>query len=950
MKKLLLSILLYRFYSLRHLLLVFVFLFLWTFSSINSYAQVSVNPATFKAEDEITITYDATQGTSGLRGASKVYMHAGVILDSEVGTGWNNVVGNWGKDDGIGLMTALGNDKWSIKLVPRVYFGVPAQRIFRIGMVFRNADGSREGKSPQNGDIFIQVAFSGLAMSIVSPNPRPYFAFPNENFEVKAEASASATLSILVNGKQVKEQVGTMITHTVNAGTANGLVKIMAKNSTNAVSDSFTYSILPPQVVAPLPSGVQDGINYIDEKTVVLVLFAPQKKFVYTIGDFNDWQVGIKSFMNVTPDKNRFWLRLENLAPRKEYVFQYLIDGNIRIGDPYSEKILDPNNDRFIENTVYPDPTPYPTGKTTDLASVLQTGQIPYTWKNTNFKRPDPQDLVIYELHLRDFSTAHNYQAVLDSLDYLKRLGINAIQLMPIQEFEGNDSWGYNPIYYFAPDKYYGTKNMLKEFVDKAHEKGFAIILDMVLNHNFGQSPLVKMYWDSKTNKPAEGNPYFNPDATHPFNVGYDFNHESQAVKDLVKKVNQFWLTEYKIDGFRFDLSKGFTQKNNPNNESAWSAFDASRIATWKRIYDEIRMIDNSAYIILEHFAQNSEEIELSDYGMLLWGNMNDAFGKAIQGVSNSIEGTTYLQRSWQKPHLVSFMESHDEERLLVKALEGGQNADSYNIKNLTTALERAKLAATFYFPLQGPKMIWQFGELGYDVSINQNGRTGRKPIRWEYAQNADRQKLYKTYAALIRLKSLPESADALRSKNSQLIERNMGLEKQFILQSPNLNMVILGNFGLRNADFKVNFPNTGTWFDYFTGESIEVIDKEANLFLQRGQFHILTNKKLPTPERNLVLWTLAAKVVAVEDAKFEHTILLYPNPAHHQVQIRFSQAIKGTVKVSLKEISGKTLRNWQFNLLNEHESIDLQGITTGFYFMEIDYNNKKVVKKLIIE
>nr|MCU0393113.1 alpha-amylase family glycosyl hydrolase [Thermoflexibacter sp.] len=304
----------------------------------------------------------------------------------------------------------------------------------------------------------------------------------------------------------------------------------------------------------------------------------------YAIGDFNDWQVGIKSFMNVTPDKNRFWLRLENLAPRKEYVFQYLIDGNIRIGDPYSEKILDPNNDRFIENTVYPDPTPYPTGKTTDLASVLQTGQIPYTWKNTNFKRPDPQDLVIYELHLRDFSTAHNYQAVLDSLDYLKRLGINAIQLMPIQEFEGNDSWGYNPIYYFAPDKYYGTKNMLKEFVDKAHEKGFAIILDMVLNHNFGQSPLVKMYWDSKTNKPAEGNPYFNPDATHPFNVGYDFNHESQAVKDLVKKVNQFWLTEYKIDGFRFDLSKGFTQKNNPNNESAWSAFDASRIATWKEL------------------------------------------------------------------------------------------------------------------------------------------------------------------------------------------------------------------------------------------------------------------------------------------------------------------------------------------------------------------------------
>jgi glycosidase len=934
----------------RNLYVVFLLFYsLFAFSCF-SYAQVSVSPATFKAEDEITITYDATQGTSGLRGASKVYMHAGVILDSETGTNWNNVVGNWGKDDGIGLMTSLGNDKWSIKLVPRTYFNVPAQRIYRIGMVFRNADGSREGKNAQNGDIFLQVAFSGLAMQITSPSPRPYFAFPNENFEVRAEASAVATFTLFVNGKQVKEENGSAISYMVNAGNTSGSVKIVAKNTNATVIDSFTYSILPSQIIAPLPANVKEGINYIDDKTAVLVLFAPQKKFAYVIGDFNDWQVNQQSFMNITPDKNRFWIRLDNLEPKKEYVFQYLVDGNIRIGDPYAEKILDPENDRFIESFVYPNPTPYPIGKTSDLASVLQTAQTPYQWKINSFQRPAPQDLVIYELHLRDFSATHNYQAVIDSLDYLKKLGVNAIELMPIQEFEGNDSWGYNPIYYFAPDKYYGTKEMLKNFIDKAHEKGFAVILDMVLNHNFGQSPLVKMYWDGKTGKPLVGNPYFNPDATHPFNVGYDFNHESQAVKDLVKRVNQFWLTEYKIDGFRFDLSKGFTQKNNPTNESAWSAYDASRIATWKRIYDEIREVDGSAYVILEHFAQNSEEMELSNYGMLLWGNMNDSFGKAVQGIGNSIEGTTYLQRGWQKPHLVSYMESHDEERLMFKTIDGGQSADNYNIKNLTTALERMKLAAAFYFTMQGAKMIWQFGELGYDVSINQNGRTGRKPIRWEYAQNADRQKLYKTYAALIRLKSLPESAEALRSTNSQLIERNLGLEKQFIIQAPSLNMVVLGNFGLQNKDFQITFPSIGTWYDYFTGESIEVLEKEANLFLNRGQFHILSNKKLPTPEKNLVPWTLASKVVAVEDAKFGNTILLYPNPAHSQVQIHFSQSIKGTVKVNLKEISGKTLKTWQFNLLNEHESLDLQGINTGFYFLEIAQEGKSVVKKLVVE
>jgi 1,4-alpha-glucan branching enzyme len=707
-------------------------------------------------------------------------------------------------------------------------------------------------------------------------------------------------------------------------------------------------TFMPSQVSAPLPQGVKDGINYIDDKTVVLVLFAPQKKSVHTIGDFNDWQANQHSLMNITPDHNRFWIRLENLEPQKEYVFQYLIEGTIRIGDPYAEKILDSTNDQFIENTVYPNPTPYPIGKTSDLASVLQTAQTHYQWKFINFKRPDAQDLVIYELHLRDFSATHSYKAVIDALDYLKQLGINAIELMPIQEFEGNDSWGYNPIYYFAPDKYYGTKNMFKELVDKAHEKGFAVILDMVLNHNFGQSPLVKMYWDSKTNKPAKDNPYFNPEATHPFNVGYDFDHESQAVKDLVKRVNQFWLTEYKIDGFRFDLSKGFTQRNNPNNELAWSAFDASRIAIWKRIYDEIREVDNNAYVILEHFAQNSEEITLSNYGMLFWGNMNHSFRRAVRGTNNSFNGATYLQRGWQQPNLISFMESHDEERLMFEVISKGQIADNYNIRELNTALERMKLAAAFYFTMPGAKMIWQFGELGYDVSINQNGRTGRKPIRWEYTQDADRQKLYKTYAALIRLKSLPESAEALRSKNSQLIERNLGLEKQFIIHSPSLNMIVLGNFGLKNTDFKVRFPNTGIWYDYFAGESIEVFDNEANIFLHCGQFHILTNKKLPAPEPHLVSWTLTTSPSV--EAKFEKTIHIYINPAHSQVQIRFSQATKGTVNVLLKEISGKIVKSWKFNLLNAHQSIGLEGISSGFYFVEIAQGEWKVVKKVVVE
>ncbi|NOZ04318.1 MAG: hypothetical protein GXO92_06915 [FCB group bacterium] len=101
---------------------------------------------------------------------------------------------------------------------------------------------------------------------------------------------------------------------------------------------------------------------------------------------------------------------------------------------------------------------------------------------------------MIYELLVRDFIDRHDYQTLIDTLDYLEKLGINAIELMPINEFEGNSSWGYNPSFYFAPDKYYGTRQDLKLFIDECHRRGIAVIMDIVLNHTYGQSPLVSGY------------------------------------------------------------------------------------------------------------------------------------------------------------------------------------------------------------------------------------------------------------------------------------------------------------------------------------------------------------------------------------------------------------------------------------------------------------------------
>ncbi|RZM04981.1 MAG: hypothetical protein EOO88_55570, partial [Pedobacter sp.] len=393
------------------------------------------------------------------------------------------------------------------------------------------------------------------------------------------------------------------------------------------------FFVPAPTDVQPLPAGVKQGINYeADQTAATLVLYAPNKTRVSVIGDFpgGSWQEQVAFQMKKTPDNNFYWIRLTGLTPGVEYAFQYLIDANLKVGEPYTEKVLDPWNDSYIPSSTYPSLKPYPAGLTSGIVSVLQTAAPMYNWQTTSFNRPDKRNLMVYELLLRDFIARHDWTGMTDTLNYLKNLGINTIELMPINEFEGNISWGYNSDYYFAPDKYYGPKNDLKRFVDMAHAKGMAVVMDIALNHSYGLSPMVQMYWDGVNNRPAANSPWFFQAATHPYNVGFDMNHGSPATNYYFSRVVEHWLTEYKVDGFRFDLSKGFSTNNyctTPNCDSGpevsnWGNYDATRVGIWKQYYDTLQLKSPGSYAILEHFAANSEEIELSNYGMMLWGNM----------------------------------------------------------------------------------------------------------------------------------------------------------------------------------------------------------------------------------------------------------------------------------------------------------------------------------------
>jgi hypothetical protein len=548
--------------------------------------------------------------------------------------------------------------------------------------------------------------------------------------------------------------------------------------------------------------------------------------------------------LNKTPDGNYFWITLNNLTPKVEYAFQYLVDDSIRIADPYADKILDPDNDKWISNTTYPNLKPYPVGKTSQIVSVFQTSQDQYVWQVPNFVAPPQNKLNIYELLIRDFSSTSDINGLLPKIDYLKSLGINAIELMPINEFEGNDSWGYNPNFYFAPDKAYGTKEAYKKLIDECHKSGLAVIIDMVLNHVKNSSPLVRMYADANGN-PTSDSPWFNVVA--PLTCfgapswGADFNHELKTTQDLVDRVTKYWLTEFNLDGFRFDFTKGFSN----NGSNCGGDYDASRIKILERMYDAIKTVKPGAYAIFEHLVGGQEEVELSNHGIMLWGNMNYSYGQAGMSISqgSDLSGAVYKAHNFTTQNLVTYMESHDEEREAYRIFNYGNNTTpSYPISgSVPTMCSRLALNAAFFFSIPGPKMVWQFGELAYDISIDNNGRVGKKPVKWDYALVPERQQLYNVYSEWLNLRN---NFDVFNTDNfvSSLASDTV---KTMVLKSASMDAVVVGDFDQKIRYAVPSFTKTGNWYEYFTGETLNVTDVNMKIKLNPGEYRLYTSSKL---------------------------------------------------------------------------------------------------------
>jgi hypothetical protein len=888
---------------------------------------LTVDPAFPTIEDVVTITYDASQGNAALMGVSPIYSHMGLITSTSTsGTDWQFVQGNWGTADANVLMTSLGNNLHQIQIDIDVFYGFPmGTEVLQMAFVFRNAAGNIVGRAADGSDIFYDVypVDAGLQVDFLTPSS-DVIADENDILHIEAGSNTAAQLSLYDNGLLIASaSAATFLSHDITVALpASHQLIVVADDGVTQNSDTIQYTVNGPVQVINPPGGMKDGVNYIDPNTVILQMHAPNKDFIYVIGDFNDWAANPNHYMHLADDLETWWVQIDDLTAGQLYAYQYWIEGDQKLADACSERILDPNNDSWISPLNYPSPFPYPTGQTSGFCSLIHPGTVAFNWQNDAYARPEKKDLRIYELHMRDFLHTKSYVTLLDTLDYLDDLGINAIEFMPVGEFENNDSWGYNPSFHMALDKFYGTPDMFKTVVDACHERGIAVIIDIALNHAYGQSPLVNMYWDSGANNVASDNPWFNQECPHPpFCWGYDFNHETDATKRYVDRVNRHWLEEYHVDGFRFDYTKGFT------NQGSFD-YDNTRIQLIERMADALWAIDSEAYVILEHWTGNQEEEILSDYGMMLWGNSNYNYSEAAMGYipGSNFEWGIYLQRGWTDPHLVTFMESHDEERLSYRVKTYGNSNGSYDTQEYVTTYARHELAAVFFLSQPGPKMVWQFGELGYDISIDFICRVCAKPILWNYFEENPRKRLYDVYSAMNGLRENYPNTFNSSDMNYSLA----GQFKRINLYNAAMDAVVIGNFGVTEVSGVPNFPYTGTWFDYFSGEAI-VEDNLSNSFLlQPGEYRIYTSQQIEQPD---------LQSVGIQEQLLNLEVGIRPNPASDQLALDFELLTSGKLEVMILDAEGRIIRrlkNAEVGASQQYLTYDITGLSAGNYHVLI--------------
>lgn len=944
-----------------------IFLSLLLLNSWWIFGQVTTNPTPIEVDQSVTITVDANSSATDCNGFSnpnKVYLHAGIGDDSNP---WGfAVVGNWGLDDGVGEMTSNGDGTWSITFVPETYFGLTptqASEATKMGMVFRNEDGSQEFKD--NGCVDFIFDVGSFQVTLIQPeeNAIEYVSSGNNLIVFAQHTNGAATYELLANGTSMDTQtVASSYSYTISNITENIYCDLVVTQGGSTITKQFAVVINPGNNTQIMPSGLIDGINYdeTDATKATLVLNAPLKDFVYLAGNFNDWQPTLLQSMKKDPSTGKFWLELTGLTSGAINTYQYWVFETtpisdsptfVKTADPFSTLVLSPFDDPYIPSSSYPNMPVYPAGQDREV-TVLQTGQVPYNWQVSNFAKPKKEDLIIHEVLIRDFDEDRTFQNLIDRISYFKYLNINAIELMPVMEFEGNESWGYNPSFHMALDKFYGPKNKLKQLVDLCHQNGIAVILDVVFNHAMGRNPMNRMWMVDPDNdgwgEPSSESPYFNQVATHSYSIGSDFNHSQDITKEYTKRVIEYWIEEFHIDGYRWDLTKGFTQ-NCTGSESCTNAYQQDRVDVLKEYADFSWSVDPTHYVIFEHLGTDNEEQEWANHrvgegkGVMMWGKMTDPYNQLTMGFGSgsNINRMGHSSHGFTDKRVVGYAESHDEERLMYKNLQFGNSSNSnHDVKDLDIALSRMSALGAVTLTIPGPKMIWHFGDLGMDNSIftctdgtvETNCRLATKPQpQWveNWLGNSDRNQIYNDWAKLNALKQEEAVFEGDYTIDSGDLMPRIYIWDDTLPTSELKNVVVLANFDVTAQSIVPDFPYTGTWYNLMNNVPLNVTSTTSPISIEAGEFRIYGNQ---------------SSTAAVSEYELSETIQLYPNPATHSFKVNI-----GCNQVRIFDNTGKLVRRFD-GLYSESTSFSIVGLSPTLYFVQVLTENGMANTKLVVE
>ncbi len=716
-----------------------------------------------QSSQNVKIIFNAQEsGVAGLISASELYAHIGVC---PVGTSeWTHVKTEWSENTAANKFVKNSAGLWELTIGNiNTYFGLASgEKVGKIAVIARTPTGSAQTK-----DYFLDIAEEGFAIN---------FSYNTENLVISAptlitftlSATQAANLTIKVDNQVIAQAANaTTISKAHNFAEQGKFYEVTATatNGNQTLTETVTVAYPTASAQANYPGGVPKmGAVKQSDGSVIFCLAAPSKKSVIMVPSWDNYQTLNKNVMKYQ-DYNGyryFWLKVDGLKDNVYYPYYYLVDGIYKVADPCAKLMLDCYSDKWMPNGIWAEEMPkYPYDKFDDVMLAVYRGDIDnFNWSDAtkNFKTPNQTSMVVYELLLRDFTGDGSDQdgkhfgtlrTAMPKLQYLADLGVNVIELLPVMEFNGNSSWGYNTNGYMALDKVYGSPNDLKEFVDRCHRLGMAVVLDIVFNQTDGNHPWYQMY-------PASNNPFYNNPSPHDHNVLNDLRQDNPVLQQHWTDVLRYWMEAYKVDGYRFDLVKGLGDNNSYGGGT--EGYNQSRVNRMKRLNEVIKSVKADGIHINELLGYAQEEnANYANGSQIGWNNINYGSGQYAMGWAEKCDDTKgFYSSNWGKivGGTVDYAESHDEPRIANKVKKNGHASVKYTSNPKKQSIQRLGSLAAQMLLSPGAKMIWQFGEIAADDDQGSDlDKLRAIAPKWDQFSNEGRNALYENYQALCWLR-----------------------------------------------------------------------------------------------------------------------------------------------------------------------------------------------------